>query len=134
MTTTADSLAVGVAIGPYSGSRGCKNALLIAINPATYAESHQLKSYSLSDFSGATSVIKSTDKYGMTYYNGFWSKAEKRRNMHLIFNLDTLEAIDFRNPNWFYGDASRAFYKACGSPLRGDFEVQHKMGTISTEK
>ena len=134
MTTTADSLALGVAIGPYSGSRGCKNALLIAINPATYAESHQLKSYSASDFSGATSVIKSTDKYGMTYYNGFWSKAEKRRNMHLIFNLDTLEAIDFRNPNWFYGDASRAFYKACGSPLRGDFEVQHKMGTISTEK
>ena len=133
MNTTKDSLAVGVAIGQYSGSRGCKNAILFTIDSANYGESHQLKSYHSSDFSGATSVIRSTDQYGMTYYNGFWSDSEVLKYMNIIFNLDTLEEIDFRRPNWFYGDASRALYRVCGTPLRANFESVQQVGYFPSD-
>ena len=111
MNTSLDTNAIGVAVGQYSGH---KNTLLLSMDNAIYAESHSMKSYNFSDVSSASHISSGTDQYGMGYYIGNWSCVEQLPNMNLILDMDTMKEIDFRNPNWFYGNASLAGYKVCG--------------------
>ena len=125
MNTSLDTNAIGVAVGQYSGH---KNTLLLSMDNAIYAESHSMKSYNFSDVSSASHISSGTDQYGMGYYIGNWSCVEQLPNMNLILDMDTMKEIDFRNPNWFYGNASLAGYKVCGSPKSANFIFNNKIG------
>ena len=71
-----------------------------------------------------------SDKYGKIYYIGYWNAAETANDMHLIFDLDKFEGIDFRHPNWFYGEANKAYYGVCTYPASGTFTSVQQIGTI----
>ena len=130
MSTSKDFHITGMAMGAYKGLRSSENALLLNIDVATYAESHQKTSYDKSALSGATSWASRSDKFGKIYYIGYWNAAETANDMHLIFDLDKFEGIDFRHPNWFYGEANKAYYGVCTYPASGTFTSVQQIGTI----
>lgn len=107
LSTTKDTNAIGVAIGKYTGPMHCENALLFTLKVAIYAESHWQK-----------------DKKR-------WNYVGKARDMNLIYDMDAKEFVDFREPNWYYGDASRAGYPPYGSPNSGFFISSDKYGRVN---
>ena len=130
MSTTKESSAVGVAIGSYSGTKGCKNALWLNIDQATYAESHSRTSTKYSDMANASHIAAGTNQYGQPCYTGSWTFAATMPNMYMIVDLDRMEAAEFRHPNWFYGEDNYTHYGAYGSPYYGDFTFVQKVGEI----
>lgn len=120
MTTTADTVLIRMDECTYTGSnepraKNLKHAIAMQVNKAIYAEEHSLKSDNLGDMANAKSVRPSTDSSHKTYYTGFWSNV-RTMDAYLVWNLDTMQAVDFSNPNWYHGSPSIAGYKPYGTP------------------
>lgn len=133
ITTTQDSNAVGIAIGHYDGINSCENALLIKLDTAVYGESHWKKSYDFSEMQGANSVLTGTDKYHKTYYSGSWSAAKQSFGMGLIFDMDSMQPVDFKNPNWYHGSPSCCGYGLYGGAENAYFTFTNRIGALGDE-
>ncbi len=130
ISTTKNTAAIGVAVGKYTGPMHCENALLITLDSAIYAETHWRKTYSPGDVANATKVNSGTDSNGRRYYTAFWNFVGTLFRMNLIFDMDAKEFVDFREPNWYYGDASRARYPRYSGVKPGFFIPSGWMGDI----
>lgn len=129
MNTSGDSRILGIALGSYSGYASCKNGLWLKIDIATYAESHSRTSTRYSDVHNANHIVTGTNKYGDLCYTGSWVFAETKDEMYMVFDIDKMEAVDFRKPNWFYGEDNYTGYGVYGSPYTGNFTYMHKVGS-----
>ena len=128
MSTSKDSRILGIGIGSYAGYASCKNGLWLRIYKATYAESHSRTSTRYSDVHNANHIVTGTNKYGDLCYTGSWVFAKTMDDMYMVFDIDKMEAVDFRHPNWFYGEANYTRYGAYGSPYTGTFTYLNKIG------
>ena len=128
MSTSKDSRILGIGIGSYAGYASCKNALWLRIYKATYAESHSRTSTRYSDVHNANHIVTGTNKYGDLCYTGSWVFAETKDEMYMVFDMDKMEAVDFRQPNWFYGEDNYTGYGVYGSPYTGTFTYLNKIG------
>lgn len=124
----------GLAMGRYAGSKvpavgdGVQNALAISVN-GYYGSYHSMKSKSLSDLSGAGSIIYSGDGY----YMGVWSwTSSEPGGLTFIVNLNTGTVVDLLFKNWFYGINDYSFYGAYGFPESPSLAIsgQHLKGTV----
>ena len=121
ITTTKDTTLTRADICSYIGSnenraKNLKHAISMCLNNVVYGETHSLLSYNAADVSTARNVIKGTDQYNKVYYKGFWRNVDTKYDVWVVWNLDTLEVVDFSHPNWFHGSPSIANYKPYGMP------------------
>ena len=130
ISTSVGTKLLQMAIGDFGGSMDKRmlavprgHLLIMTVKGFSYGEHHFVKSYNLSDVSSAQSIMSGTDRYGMTYYSGFWSGTRKhfeeepeKGKTHIIVDLDTLTAVDFTYPNWFHGTDSIAGYREYAFP------------------
>ena len=130
ISTTQDFSPIGIAVGSHFGHTSCKNALYIRFDQAIYGEYHDLTTSDKSQLSGSKSQLEGSDKYGNKVYTGIWSVVVKMTKMVLILDLDTLEAVDFYNPNWYYGYKSLANYKYYGTPESVSFNATNQIGDV----
>ena len=129
ISTAQESLPIGIAIGAHFGHTSCKNALYIKFDQAIYGEYHDFTTSDKSQLAGAQSILEGSDKYGKVY-TGIWSVVTSWPGMVLILDLDTLEAVDFYNPNWYYGYKSLTNYKPYGTPERVSFNATNQIGDV----
>ena len=130
ISTSTDSLLIGVAVGGHFGHDKCANALYIKLDQAIYGEYHDLTTTDFSQVSSAHSILNGTDQYGKKVYTGIWSISCSWPKMVLIIDLETLKVVDFYNPNWYYGSGSLANYKPYGTPEAVSFNASDQIGDI----
>ena len=119
MTTTANTVLVRMDECTYTGSnepraKNLKHIVAMVVNQAIYAEEHSLKSYNYGDVATAKSIRENTDADHRTYYTGFWGKVLTKDDVYIVWDFDTMQAVDFSNPNWYHGSPSETGYKPYG--------------------